>query len=131
MLRKIVSYFILVPLGLVIIAFAVANRQIVTVSFDPFTSAHPAYAARAPLFVLIFVLVILGVIIGGIATWLKQHKWRRVARRLHGELRELHDENVALRRRLAETEPGVDLGAVQGGRAQDAPPPLQLRPPAA
>jgi len=81
--------------------------------------------------VLIFVLVIIGVIIGGIATWLKQHKWRRAARRLHGELRELHEENVVLRRRLAETEPGVDLGAAQSGRGHDAPPPLQLRPPAA
>lgn len=126
MLRKIVTYLILVPLALIIIAFAVANREIVTVSFDPFSSAAPVYAARAPLFVLIFVLVILGVIIGGIAAWLKQHKWRRAARRLHGELRELHEENIALRRRLAETEPGADLPP-----AHDAPPPLQLRPPAA
>ena len=39
MLRKIVAAVILVPLAIIIIAFAVANRQIVTVSFDPFNSA--------------------------------------------------------------------------------------------
>jgi uncharacterized integral membrane protein len=130
MLRKIVIYLILVPLALIIIVFAVANREIVTVSFDPFDTVHPAYAARAPLFVLIFVLVILGVIIGGIAAWLKQHKWRRAARRLHRQLRELHEENVVLRRRLAETEPGAGISGAQHPTAQGAPP-LQLRPPAA
>ena len=34
---------------------------------------------QLPLFVLIFVLVGLGVIIGGIAAWLRQHKWRAPA----------------------------------------------------
>ena len=50
MFRKIVTGLILVPLAIVIIAFAVANRQMVTVSFDPFSSASPAYAATLPLF---------------------------------------------------------------------------------
>ena len=60
--RKIVSPLIVVPLAVVIIAFAVANRQSVTVSFDPFSSTSPAYAATLPLFVLIFILLILGVL---------------------------------------------------------------------
>src|SRR5262249_41046467 len=38
MLRRIVSILIVVPLAIVIVAFAVANRQSVTVSFDPFSS---------------------------------------------------------------------------------------------
>ena len=36
MFRKIVAAIIVVPLVIVIVAFAVANRQAVTVSFDPF-----------------------------------------------------------------------------------------------
>ena len=32
---------------IVIVMFAVANREIVTVSFDPFDSAHPAFVAEA------------------------------------------------------------------------------------
>lgn len=99
MFRKIVTLIIVVPLAVIIIAFAVANRQSVTVSFDPFSAASPAYAATLPLFVLIFVLAILGVIIGGIAAWLRQSHWRRTARRLDADVRALHQELEALRRR--------------------------------
>ena len=59
-----------VPLGLVIVALAVANREIVTVSFDPFNAASPAFALKAPLFLLVLILVIAGVIIGGASAWL-------------------------------------------------------------
>lgn len=104
MFRKIVTAVIVVPLAIVIVAFALANRQVVTVSFDPFSSASPAYAATLPLFVLIFVLVILGVLIGGIAAWLRQAAWRRTARRLDADVRALHQELEAMRRRAAEEE---------------------------
>jgi uncharacterized integral membrane protein len=99
--RKIVTAVIVVPLAVIIVAFAVANRQGVTVSFDPFSAASPAYAATVPLFVLIFVLVILGVIVGGIAAWLRQSKWRRMARKLEGDVRVLHQEIDTLRQRVA------------------------------
>ena len=66
MFRKIVTLVIVLPLAAVIVAFAVANRERVTVSFDPFTNVNPAYAATLPLFILIFVLVILGVFVGGV-----------------------------------------------------------------
>jgi len=104
MFRKVVTAIIVVPLAIVIVAFAVANRQAVTVSFDPFSSASPAYAASLPLFVLIFVLVMLGVIIGGVAAWLRQAAWRRTARRLDADVRTLHQELEAMRRRAAEEE---------------------------
>jgi uncharacterized integral membrane protein len=67
MLRKLVFWLVLVPLAIVILMFAVANREIVTVSFDPFNATAPAASVNVPLFVLIFVLVILGVIIGVVA----------------------------------------------------------------
>jgi len=104
MVRKVITAIILVPLAIVVIAFAVANRQMVTVSFDPFSSANPAYAASLPLFVLIFILLILGVIIGGIAAWLRQAKWRRLARRLEGEVHALHEELAAQRRQFADRQ---------------------------
>ncbi|HEY6024097.1 MAG TPA: LapA family protein [Pseudolabrys sp.] len=105
MFRKVVSTLILVPLALVIIAFAVANRQSVTVSFDPFSSASPAYAATLPLFVVIFAVLILGVLIGGIAAWIGQAKWRRVARKLDADVRALHQELETIRRRFAPEPP--------------------------
>lgn len=99
MFRKIVTAIIVIPLALILIAFAVANRQVVTVSFDPFSAANPAFAASLPLFILIFVLVIVGVVIGGVAAWLRQARWRRMAHRLDADVRALHQELEALRRR--------------------------------
>ncbi len=98
MFRKIVTAVVVVPLAVVSTAFAVANRQSVTVSFDPFSSAAPAYAATMPLFVLIFILVILGVIVGGMAAWFRQGKWRRLARQLESDVRDLHAEIELIRR---------------------------------
>lgn len=105
MFRKIVTAIIVVPLAAVIIAFAVANRQIVTVSFDPFTAVNPAYAATLPLFAVILLVLIVGVVVGGVAAWLRQSKWRRTARQLDGEVRTLRAELDAIRRRFAVSEP--------------------------
>ena len=118
MIRKTVLVVILAPLAVLIVALAVANREIVTVSFDPFSRAEPAFMLRAPLFVLVFVLVIAGVIIGGVASWLRQGKWRRTARAQEAELRSARSEIDRLRREIA-------------AREAAAAPPLSLRPPAA
>lgn len=120
-LRKIVAAIILIPLAVVIIAFAVANRQIVTVSLDPFSAEHPAASLTLPLFALVIVLLVLGVVVGGIAAWLRQSKWRRTARRLEREVEDLRRERDALKQTTG--APGLVPEA--------APPPerLQLKPP--
>ena len=43
-MRKFFSALVLVPLGLIFVVFAVANRHMVTVSFDPFNATDPAVA---------------------------------------------------------------------------------------
>ena len=88
-MRKFLAAAVLIPLAIIIVMFAVANRGIVTVTFDPFSSANPAFALKMPLFIFIFVLLGIGVLVGGIAAWLKQHKWRVRARRAEAEAREL------------------------------------------
>lgn len=72
MLRKFVSLFVLLPLAIVLIAFTVANRAMVVVSLDPFSPQQPALALEMPLFVLVFLSLLAGVIAGGVATWLGQ-----------------------------------------------------------
>ncbi len=91
-MRKTVTALVLVPLAVLIVMFGVANRELVTVSFDPFDSARPAFSFGLPLFILIFVLVGLGVVIGGVAAWLKQHKWRARARRAESTVRDLREQ---------------------------------------
>jgi uncharacterized integral membrane protein len=107
MVRKIVTTVILVPLAAIIVAFAVANRQTVTVSFDPFDPTQPAYAASLPLFVLIFILVIFGVLLGGTATWLRQQRWAWAARRAEKENQELRLEIDRLRHDIPAHPPAL------------------------
>src|SRR5450631_1587510 len=79
-MRKFLSTLVLVLLGLIFIMFAVANRHLVTVSLDPFNSSDPSVGLRLPLFVVIIVVAITGVVAGGAATWFRQRRWRRAAR---------------------------------------------------
>jgi uncharacterized integral membrane protein len=116
LIRKILTAAILIPLAVAFVVFAVANRQTVTVSFDPFDSAQPAYSATMPLFVLIILLLIVGVVGGGVAAWLRQGKWRRTARRLDRDVRDLREEIEGLKRTAPGERPGL-------------PPPLDRTPP--
>ncbi len=102
MVRKLVFFGILVPLALLLVMFAVANREVVTVSFDPFDRTDPALSLRMPLFVMIFVFLGLGVLIGGFAAWLRQARYRRTARNLRTELAGLRREVELLNARLDE-----------------------------
>jgi uncharacterized integral membrane protein len=88
MLRKVITAAVLIPLAAIFIVFAVANRHLVTVSFDPFNANAPAVGITLPLFVLLILTAILGVAAGGIATWWRQGRWRRAARRHEADARD-------------------------------------------
>src|SRR6202166_5272089 len=79
-MRKFFTAVVVIPLGVIFVVFAVANRHFVTVSFDPFNSTDPSIAVALPLFVVIIVVAIVGVLAGGTATWFRQRHWRRAAR---------------------------------------------------
>ena len=87
---RLIPWLVLPPVAVVLIAFAIANRTPVTVSLDPVPLEF-----RLPLFLVLLGGIGLGILVGGIATWLRQSKWRRLAR----ERRRAHD---ALQRELAQ-----------------------------
>jgi uncharacterized integral membrane protein len=120
LLRRIVAAVILIPLAVVIVAFAVANRHPVTVSFDPFGAGQPVASLTLPLFALVIIVLIAGVLIGGFASWLGQGKWRGSARRFERELAEL-------RRKHAAWEASGDKPAAGAAAPAER---LRLRPPA-
>jgi hypothetical protein len=72
---------ILLLCAIVLLGFAFANRDFVTVSFDPFASADSAaFSIAAPLFAVVIVAAMLGVVAGALATWLSQGRHRRASR---------------------------------------------------
>jgi uncharacterized integral membrane protein len=96
-MRKFFNSLFVVLLGLIFVTFAVANRHFVTVSFDPFNSANPSVSVAMPLFALIIVVAILGVIAGGCATWFGQRRWRRAARAHEADARTARAQLAELR----------------------------------
>jgi hypothetical protein len=101
-MRKIGAAIVLVPIALLCIAFAVANRGAVVISFDPFDQSHPAFSMTVPLFALLLCVALAGVVIGGAAAWLGQSKWRRAARVAQAQTRELREELNRTRPRTVE-----------------------------
>jgi uncharacterized integral membrane protein len=99
MLRKIFNAVVILPLAILFVVFAVANRQVVTLSFDPFSSNDPALGVSLPLFVVIIAVAMFGTIAGGIATWFGQRHWRRAARQHEAEARHARAELAELRER--------------------------------
>jgi uncharacterized integral membrane protein len=96
-MRKFFTALILIPLGLIFVVFAVANRHPVTVSFDPFNSTDPSVGFTLPLFVVIIAVAIAGVLAGGSATWFRQRRWRRAARQHEADAREARAQLADLR----------------------------------
>ena len=90
-----------------------------TVSFDPFDRATPAYAVTLPLFVLIFIMLILGVAVGGIAAWFTQGKRRRHRRRLEAA------RNLARRARARHAREGDASGGAARHARDRAPVPAR------
>lgn len=91
------KWLVLVPLAILAVMFAVANRQGVTVSFDPFSGDVPAFALSGPLFVVIVLVLVTGVIIGGVASWLGQGRHRRGSRAARREVEDLKAEVARLK----------------------------------
>jgi uncharacterized integral membrane protein len=99
-MRKFLSGLVLIPLGVLFVVFAVANRHQVTVSFDPFNSTNPSVGVTMPLFVVIIAVAILGVVAGGMATWVRQRHWRRAARQHEAEARQVRAQLDDMRSRV-------------------------------
>ncbi|WP_439372436.1 lipopolysaccharide assembly protein LapA domain-containing protein [Bradyrhizobium sp. DASA03120] len=104
-MRKFLTALIVIPLALILVAFAVANRHFVTVSFDPFISDDPSFAATMPLFLLLILVAALGVIAGGCAVWFGQRRWRRAARRHEADAKAARGELADLRAQVTAARP--------------------------
>jgi uncharacterized integral membrane protein len=97
LIKRLAKLLILVPVALAIVAIAVANRQTVDVYLDPFAGPSPeGTEITAPLFIVIFISIMVGVVLGSVTTYLEQGTYRRAARRLKGEMESLRAEIARL-----------------------------------
>jgi len=105
MLNRLLLIVVVVPLAIVLVAMAVANREIAPFTMDPFNPGNPALTVHAPLFVLLLLALAIGMVAGSFATWLRQGRYRKLARQ-RGQ------EAETLRRRAvrADVEPRYPAG---------------------
>lgn len=110
MLKRILSLLVAFPVGVLLVTLAVANRHSVTLVLDPFRPEEPAISLVLPFYAYLIGALILGVVLGGIVSWLTQGRWRRAARHRLAEARHWQTEAERLTR---ERDAGVASQAKQ------------------
>lgn len=84
------------PIVILVVGFAVANRKWVTLSFNPFTQDVPSL--EMPLWLLFFLGIFVGAVVGWSGSWIAQGKHRKAARDARGEVAKLQVELADLRK---------------------------------
>ena len=101
-LRNFLKFIIVAPLVVIFLSFDMANREKVLISFDPFNSGDfPLPKVELPLFVVLIGTLMFGVLLGGVATWMRQGRIRRAARDARRSTESLRGENESLRDQIA------------------------------
>lgn len=111
-MKSVFKLLLLVPIALVIVLFAVANRAPVRISLDPLSRDTPQFAVDLPLFAVVLIALAAGILIGGFASWLAQGKHRKAARHNRREAEALRSETQMLRAAV----PDSALPALTNGR---------------
>ncbi len=97
-MARLLKLLILLPIAVLALAFAIANRAMTVISLDPFSPAETASTRiAAPLFVILLLTLIVGVLLGSFATWLAQGRNRHSARAARHEAARLRADMEHLR----------------------------------
>jgi len=105
-MKRLFALLFGLPAFVLLTAFALANREVVRVSFNPIVPDQPLFPGgwlapvSVPAWVLLFAGIFIGLIAGGLAAWIRQGKWRRRARRAQFDLDREQMEKRRLERRL-------------------------------
>ncbi|RLQ86909.1 LapA family protein [Notoacmeibacter ruber] len=92
MISRILTAVILVPLAIILVALAVVNRQSVPLTLDIFQTGNENLSIALPLFIWLLAALILGMVIGGVASWIRQGRYRRLAKKRKHEVERLENE---------------------------------------
>lgn len=87
---KLFHWLVTAPAAVILVVFAVANRDPVTLTFWPL----PVTLA-APIYLVVLLALLAGFLIGELVAWINGRRWRRQARRSENRIEELERELVA------------------------------------
>ena len=106
-LKRIFNWVVGLPIAVIGVGFAVANREWVTVSFDPFNRAQPFAIMTLPLWMLFFAGVFIGIFVGWFVAWRGAAKHRRATRDAKIELIRTQQSHEREKRELQQQLPAI------------------------
>ncbi len=98
---KLVHWLLTLPLGLVLVVFAVSNLESVPVAFWPWSSL-----VVAPLYVVVLATLAVGFLAGEFVAWSNARRWRQEARRRARRIEALERELARTQAQLPPSETG-------------------------
>jgi uncharacterized integral membrane protein len=115
MLRRFVLVLVALPVAVLLITLAVANRHGVRLVLDPFRPDEPVLSLLLPFYAYLFGTLLVGILVGGLVMWLTQARWRRSARRRAAEAQRWQAEadRLARERQAQMASAGRQLAPVQ------------------
>ncbi len=96
---KLVHWLVTAPLALLLVVFAVSNRESVTVTLWPLP-----VVLDAPLYLVVLLVLLIGFLVGQLVAWINGRHWRREARRRARRIEALERELAATQAQLPKSE---------------------------
>ncbi len=118
-MMRYIKYLFLAAVGFCLMILALANRQMVGIKLLPeelATYLGQPISYELPLFVVIFAGIVLGLLIGFVWEWLREHKHRTEARAQRREKEKLERQVKGMRAEKAQGQDEV-LALLDGASA--------------
>ncbi len=109
-LATILRWLVLLPVLAAVVLLAIANDQTVTVHLNPFDTNDPVLRVDLALYQIVFIVFVLGALIGALVAWSGQRRYRRRARRQSEETAFWQARAERADRRQAEARPAPAAG---------------------
>jgi len=107
-MRSLLRWTVYLPLALLILYFAMANRGSITISLDALKIGDLSkYSFQAPLFLVVLTATALGVLAGGASCWISHRGLRRDARIARADAAKAQGEIEKLRQQALANLPGA------------------------
>jgi len=111
-MKSVLRIIVFVPLALVILFFSMANRGPVKIGLDPFATPDAAGPTiEAPMFLVVLISMAIGVLAGGVSSWLGHLPVRRAAKIARAEAKKTRLEIEKLRQQALADLPADAKGA--------------------